>query len=421
MFGLVDCNSFFASCELIFRPDLRGKPVVVLSSNDGCVVALTPEAKAVGLRRGNPLFQISDIVKKHGVAVFSSNYELYADISSRVMSVIAEEAGHIDIYSIDEAFIDIDADDALQAVDKMRRLRQLIMKGVGIPVSIGIAHTRTLAKVANHYAKAYPNYRGVCSIDSEEKRVKALKLFPVDEVWGVGRRNMKVMQYNGIRTAYGFTQMSEAWVKANFQLQGVRTWKELRGVPCKDLTDMSEKKSICVSRSFGSMISDYSQMAESVANFASSCAEKLRRQHSVASCITVFIHTNSHREDLQQYGNTRTVCMPVPTSYTGEIVTYALAALKLIFRPGYMYKKSGVVLSGISDDSGIQQSLFDGVDRSKMSRITKAVDSINRAYGHDTVHLAIQRGSESEWNARREYRSPHYTTDFEDLMTVVSG
>ena len=194
--------------------------------------------------------------------------------------------------------IDIDADDALQAVDKMRRLRQLIMKGVGIPVSIGIAHTRTLAKVANHYAKAYSNYRGVCSIDSEEKRVKALKLFPVDEVWGVGRRNMKVMQYNGIRTAYGFTQMSEAWVKANFQLQGVRTWKELRGVACKDLTDMSEKKSICVSRSFGSMISDYSQMAESVANFASSCAEKLRRQHSVASCITVFIHTNSHREDL---------------------------------------------------------------------------------------------------------------------------
>lgn len=421
MFGLIDCNSFFASCELIFRPDLRGKPVVVLSSNDGCIVALTPEAKAVGLKRGNPLFQVSDIVKKYDVAVFSSNYELYADISSRVMSVIAEEAGRIDIYSIDEAFIDIDTPDSVKAVDRMRSLRRVIMKGVGIPVSIGIAPTRTLAKVANHYAKAYPNYHGVCCIDSDEKRVKALKLFPVDDVWGIGRRNMKIMQYNGIRTAYGFTQMSETWVKANFQLQGVRTWKELRGVPCKDLSDMSEKKSICVSRSFGTMISDYSSLAESVANFASSCAEKLRRQHSVASCLTVFINTNRHREDLQQYGNMRTVCMPVPTSYTGEIVTYALAALKLIYRPGYMYKKSGVVLSGISADNGIQQSLFDGLDRSKMNRITKAVDSINRVYGRDTVHLAIQRGSDSDWNARREHRSPHYTTDFDDIITVTSG
>ena len=323
MYGLVDCNNFYASCERAFNPSLNGKPVIVLSNNDGCVIARSNEAKALGIKMGVPAYQIKDLVKQYDIAVFSPNYILYGDMSARVMSLLADMAPEIEVYSIDEAFLNLAGIKDLQSLGA--NIVRKVSRGTGIPVSLGIAQTKTLAKMANKFAKKYPAYNRLCIIDTEEKRIKALKLFEIGDVWGIGRRQAAKLEKQGVKTAFDFTQLPGSWVRKNMTVVGERTWKELRGISCIDMeTAPPAKKQICTSRSFGKMVEDIDTISEAIATHASTCAQKLREQKSFAQSLMVFIHTNNFREDLPQYWKNTIVQLPVPTSDTLEIVHYAL-------------------------------------------------------------------------------------------------
>lgn len=360
MFGLMDCNNFYASCERVFNPSLNGKPVVVLSNNDGCVIARSNEAKALGIPMGAPAYQMRELVEKHGVAVFSSNYTLYGDMSARVMSILSSLAPEIEVYSIDEAFVNLDGITDYQSLGRI--IVNKVYKDTGIPVSLGIAPTRTLAKIANKFAKKYPAYQRVCCIDTEEKREKALHLFAIGDVWGIGRRQAARLEKEGIKTAYDFTQLPNSWVRKYMTVVGERTWKELRGIPC--ITEnITPRKQICTSRSFGQMIENIEQMDEAVSTFASKCAKKLREQKGYAVSLLVFIQTNRFRDDLPQYWKSVSVNLPVPTDDTQEIVHYALTGLRSIFLKGYHYKKAGVIITEITYN--VQRNLFDMIDRDK--------------------------------------------------------
>lgn len=413
MFGLVDCNNFYASCERVFNPSLNGKPIVVLSNNDGCVIARSNEAKALGIKMGVPAYQIKDLVKKHDVAVFSSNYVLYGDMSGRVMSMLAELAPEIEVYSIDEAFLNLEGIQDLQTVGS--KIVRQVTRGTGIPVSAGIASTKTLAKVANKFAKKYPAYNRLCIIDTEEKREKALKLFEIGDVWGIGRRQAAKLEKQGVKTAYDFTQLPGSWVRKNMTVTGERTWKELRGISCIDMeTAPPAKKQICTSRSFGKMVEDIDTMSEAIATHASTCAKKLRQQKSYAMSLLVFIHTNNFREDLPQYWKNTIIKLPVPTSDTLEIVHYALEGLKSIFMPGYQYKKAGVIITEIVTSA--QLGLFDTVDREKREKLMQAIDKVNGEHRH-LVKLAVQ-GNGKDWKLKQEQLSKRYTTDINEVLTI---
>lgn len=413
MFGLVDCNNFYASCERVFNPSLNGKPIVVLSNNDGCVIARSNEAKVLGIKMGVPAYQIKDLVKKHDVAVFSSNYVLYGDMSGRVMSMLAELAPEIEVYSIDEAFLNLEGIQDLQTLGS--KIVRQVTRGTGIPVSAGIASTKTLAKVANKFAKKYPAYNRLCIIDTEEKREKALKLFEIGDIWGIGRRQATKLEKQGIKTAYDFTQLPGSWVRKNMTVTGERTWKELRGISCIDMESAPPaKKQICTSRSFGKMVEDIDTMSEAIATHASTCAKKLRQQKSYAMSLMVFIHTNNFREDLPQYWKNTIVQFPIPTSDTLEIVEYALAGLKNIFMEGYQYKKAGVIITEITTNA--QLGLFDSVDRDKRERLMQVVDKINGNHQHH-VKLAIQ-GSGRDWKLKQEQLSRRYTTDINEVIII---
>lgn len=413
MFGLVDCNNFYASCERVFNPSLNGKPIVVLSNNDGCVIARSNEAKLLGIKMGVPAYQIKDLVKKHDVAVFSSNYVLYGDMSGRVMSMLAELAPEIEVYSIDEAFLNLEGIQDLQTVGS--KIVRQVTRGTGIPVSAGIASTKTLAKVANKFAKKYPAYNRLCIIDTEEKREKALKLFEIGDVWGIGRRQAAKLEKQGVKTAYDFTQLPGSWVRKNMTVTGERTWKELRGISCIDMeTAPPAKKQICTSRSFGKMVEDIDTMSEAIATHASTCAKKLRQQKSYAMSLLVFIHTNNFREDLPQYWKNTIIKLPVPTSDTLEIVHYALEGLKSIFMPGYQYKKAGVIITEIVTSA--QLGLFDTVDREKREKLMQAIDNVNGEHRH-LVKLAVQ-GNGKDWKLKQEQLSKRYTTDINEVLTI---
>lgn len=414
MFGLMDCNNFYASCERVFNPALKGRPVVVLSNNDGCVIARSNEAKALGIKMGVPAYQIKEAIHEHSIAVFSSNYTLYGDMSSRVMSILASMAPEIEIYSIDEAFINLDGIKDLQLLGS--DIVYKVARGTGIPVSLGIAPTKTLAKVANKFAKKYPAYNRVCIIDKEEKRIRALELTDISDVWGIGRRQSEKLERQGIKTAYDFTQLPGSWVRKNMTVVGERTWKELRGISCIDMDSApSAKKQICTSRSFGKMVEDIDTMVEAVATHASTCARKLRQQKSYAVSLMVFIHTNNFREDLPQYWRNTVIKLPVPTSDTLEIVHYALAGLHAIFRKGYQYKKAGVIITEIVT-GGVQQNLFDNVDRNKRERLMQALDKINGEC-HSYVKLAVQ-GNGRDWKLKQEQLSRRYTTDMDEILKI---
>ena len=413
MFGLVDCNNFYASCERVFNPSLNGKPIVVLSNNDGCVIARSNEAKALGIKMGVPAYQIKDLVKKHDVAVFSSNYVLYGDMSGRVMSMLAELAPEIEVYSIDEAFLNLEGIQDLQTLGS--KIVRQVTRGTGIPVSAGIASTKTLAKVANKFAKKYPAYNRLCIIDTEEKREKALKLFEIGDVWGIGRRQAAKLEKQGVKTAYDFTQLPGSWVRKNMTVTGERTWKELRGISCIDMeTAPPNKKQICTSRSFGKMVEDIDTMSEAIATHASTCAKKLRQQKSYAMSLLVFIHTNNFREDLPQYWKNTIIKLPVPTSDTLEIVHYALEGLKSIFMPGYQYKKAGVIITEIVTSA--QLGLFDTVDREKREKLMQVIDKVNGEHRH-LVKLAVQ-GNGRDWKLKQEQLSKRYTTDINEVLTI---
>lgn len=417
MYALVDCNSFFASVEKVFHPGLEGKPVCVLSSNDGNVVALTSEAKAVGLHRGDPVFKVRDIIERNNVRLFSTNMMLYAAMSKRVMSIIRKSVPSFEAYSIDEGFADITG--CQNQEDLMRGIAERIRLFTDIPVSIGVAPTKTLAKIGSKFAKQYKGYRSVCMIDNDEKRRKALKLFDLADVWGIGRQTLVRLNYYGITTPLEFAEMSEPWVRSHFTKPGIQTWYELNGKPCIDTHEVIRNKNICTSRSFGQMISDLDSLKSSVATFASSCANKLRGQRSVARSVTVFVASNIFREDLPQYSNSATCTFLTATSDTLEIIKAALRALEAIYRPGILYKRSGVMVGDIYEESPLQLNLFDNIEnRKNRCALMKAIDEINQKYGVKTVRLVVEGKKQEPWKTKCDFRTPNYLTDLEEIMTI---
>ena len=420
MFALVDCNSFFCSVEKVFHPGLEGKPVCVLSSNDGCIVALTPEAKKLGLHRGDPLFKVKDIVKAGNVTIFSTNMMLYSAMSKRVTSILRKSLCNVESYSIDESFCDLRGYHKLHNLEEMMRdIGCKIKLWTDIPVSVGIAPTKTLAKVANKFAKKYEGYRGVCVIDSEEKRRKALELFDLADVWGIGRQTFSKLRYLGIKTPLQFADKSESWVRAHLHKPGVQTWLELNGKPCIDTTEVLRNQTICTSRSFGEMVSDFNSLSASIATFASSCANKLRGQRAEAKSVTVFLRSNRFREDLPQYANLATHTFTTYTSDTLEITSAALDILKEIYREGILYKKSGVILGDICDISTQQLHLFDPIqNRAERSELMETIDSLNHRYGVKTVKLVAEGDKMQSWQVKCEYRSQNYLTDINEILTI---
>lgn len=420
MFALVDCNSFFCSVEKVFHPGLAGKPVVVLSSNDGCIVALTPEAKAVGLHRGDPIFKVREIVDYYHVSVFSTNMYLYAAMSKRVTSILRKSIHHVENYSIDESFCDLNGYDAhFDLVDMMRGIAHKIKLWTDIPVSVGIAPTKTLAKMGSKFAKKYAGYQGVCMIDSDDKRRKALDLFDLADVWGIGRQTFERLIYYGIHTPLEFADKSESWVKAHFTKPGIQTWRELNGEPCIDTSEVVRKKTICTSRSFGDMVGGMESLKAAVATFASSCANKLRGEGSGAKSVTVFVCSNRFRKDLEQYSNAASFSFLTPTSDTMEITNAALNILSHIYKKGIMYKKAGVVVGDFVSTNPYQADLFDPIqNRPQRAKLMKAMDALNHRYGLKTLRLAVEGEEKQSWKVKSEHRSPNYLTNFNEILTI---
>ena len=418
MIALVDCNNFFVSCERVFRPDLDGKPVVVLSNNDGCIVSRSNESKAIGIAMGTPYFKVKHLVENGQLTVFSSNYALYGDLSNRVMSILADEVPKIEVYSIDEAYLHIDGI-APDRISKLcRNLTEKIRQWVGIPVSIGVAPTKTLAKIASHFAKKYKGYKGVCMMDTDEKRIKALKLTPIDDVWGVGRRLAPKMLEWGINTAYDFTQRPKEWVRERLGINGLKTWEELRGTVCIDEEISERRKSICTSRSFADMIEDQQELSLRVSDFAAMCAKKLREEGSAAYDVTTFLYTNRFRDDLNQYFPSMTIRLNVAANSTQEIVSAALKAFRLIYRTGYQYKKAGVVVGNIIPAESVQGAIFDfdGRAREKNDRISKVMDSLGGE--SKLLRLGVQRSGHYADGIRKDHSSGLYTTSLEEIIKV---
>ena len=449
MIGLADCNNFYCSCERVFRPDLTGKPVVVLSNNDGCVIARSEEAKALGYKMGDPFYQVKSKLEAEGVAIFSSNYTLYGSLSNRVMSMLSHYSPHIDQYSIDESFFEVDESMAeaffLQDSDNKRhqtaavddpilhrygaRISSDVLRAVGIPISIGIAETKTLAKIGSKFAKKYKGYQGCCIIDTDERRHKALSLFPVEDVWGIGRQTARRLDYMGIHTAAQFADKKESWVRSHFNIPTVRTWKELNGESCISIDELPQKKSICTSRSFSDEgISDKDVIEEAVANFAVRCTEKLRRQGCVCQGITVFAWTSRFNGNAPEYTLHDSLVLPIATQAQDEIVGAALTILRSRYpkpidsrpdRPelAFRFKKAGVILWQISRDNPRQQDLFDPIDRHRQKALMEAIDAINRKNGHGTIRQAIQ-GNACRFDLKREYMSQRFTTNIDEILRV---
>lgn len=417
MIGIVDANNFYVSSERVFNPSLVGKPVIVLSNNDGCVVARSNEAKSLGIKMGVPIYQIKEIIRRHNVRVYSSNLALYADMSSRIMAILSTYVEELEIYSIDEAFLSFRGFQNYDLKEYGTKIALAVTKGTGIPVSIGIAPTKTLAKVASKFAKQYPAYKSVCIIDSDEKREKALGSFPVGEVWGIGGRHAARLESVGVNTAYDFTRLPTSWVHRHMTVTGVRTYRELLGQSCINLESLrADKKQICTSRSFGVMVSDFATMSEAISTFAVICAGKLRKQKSFAVSLMVFVHTNHFRTDLPQYYKNVIVRLPIPGSTDIDIAHYANIGLKKIFVEGFCYKKAGVIITEIVDNKSLQLNLFSEVNHVRQDKLMEVIDRVNNKYGN-SVHLASQ-GVGGEWQLKHEHMSRYFTTNIKDIIVV---
>lgn len=419
-YALVDCNNFFVSCERAFQPELEGKPVVVLSNNDGCVVARSNESKAMGIKMGTPFFKIRDKVESGNLIVRSSNYSLYGDLSSRVMSILAAAVPKIEIYSIDEAYLCVDGIDKKKLEVLCPELVRRIRKWVGIPVSIGIASTKTLAKVANHFAKKYPGYKGVCRIVTEEQRVKALKLTPIGDVWGIGRRVAPRLLAMGLTTAFDYVSMPQDWVYKNLGLGGLRVWNELNGKESVEEERDEARQSICTSRSFAETITDIQELSARVSDFAAKCAEKLRHDGTAAYCINTFLYTNRFREDKPQDFPDATIRLDMPASSTQEVVSAALKALKLIWKPGFEYKKAGVVVFDIVNRDERQLTLFetDSAKKEKQDVLSQVMDNVNVSSGQNVLRVATQRPGHYADGIRREHASRLFSTDWDSMIEI---
>ena len=423
MTGLIDCNNFFVSCERVFNPRLRNIPVVVLSNNDGCVVALSNEAKALGLKRSDPYFRIKDICAHNGVAVLSGNHRLYGDISSRVMATIAEIAGETEPYSIDESFVHFDPAFTCADAEKAgREMVRRVRRNVGIPTSLGISCNRTLAKAAARFAKRYPAYRSVCIIDNEERRRRALELTALADVWGIGRHLRRRLANYGLVRAIDFADWPERNAEAVLNITALHTWRELNGIDCVSPKQLDmPKKSMCTSRTFAKNITELSQLSDAVSIFATIISRKLREQHLATEGINVFLHTNSHRPDLPQYCNSAYAPLGEPASDTMAIARAAQKALDTVFRPGFAYKRAGIFISETIPAKAVQPSLFNPqADRIRRQRLMETVDRINASsLTHDRVHIASYTALEGLVNCNM--RSPQYTARLDDIITVHNG
>ncbi|MEN8187884.1 MAG: Y-family DNA polymerase [Bacteroidota bacterium] len=417
MFALVDCNNFYASCERVFRPNLNGKPVVVLSNNDGCVIARSNEAKTFGIPMGAPAFKFKEVFTKNSIHVFSSNYALYGDMSNRVMNLLSSFTPDIEIYSIDEAFLQFKGFEKFDLQAYCEKIKRTVDKGTGIPISIGVAPTKALSKVANRVAKKFPEKTGgVYIMDSEEKRIKALKWLAISDIWGIGRRHTKRLQYRNIKTAFDFINLPDAWVRKQMSVVGLRLKHELEGKASLGLDKVKAKKAIATTRSFDHMCSDYETLRERVSTFAVSCAEKLRRQNSCCNLIMVFIHTNGFRKDLPQYRKNIMVQTNYPTNSSIDIVKLTVKGLDKIYKKGYQYKKAGVIVMGITPENQKQLSFFTE-ENPKHHKLMECVDGLNRKIGQNKVKLGSQSLGR-QWKMKQEQLSPRYTTQIDEIINV---
>ena len=416
VFALIDCNAFYVSCERVFNPKLNNRPVVALSNNDGCIISRSKEAKALGIKMGVPLFKVKDIVEKEKVVVFPSNYTLYADMSRRVMNIISSSSPYTEIYSIDEAFVELSSL-PIDYESYAHQLRQTILQHTGIPVSIGIASTKTLAKVANHKAKKDDSLNGVCSLVNYNNIDQILELTEVGDVWGVGRRLSKKLINHGIHNAKLLKNCSDSWIRKMMSVNGLKTITELRGISCIPLEEYSmTRKSCCTTRSFGKLLTNLEDIEQAVTTFARRAAERIRSESLAASCVSVFVRTNPFDKKSAYYSNGASRTLSHPTHDSITIIETALLLTKRIFKNNYQYKKAGVLLSGLCDESEIQETLFEK-NYNQNSDLMSAVDAINYRYGRDTLQMASEC-KVGNWKQKRENCTRNYTTQIDRLLLV---
>jgi DNA polymerase V len=418
MIALVDCNNFYASCERLFQPALQNKPVVVLSNNDGCVIARSDEAKALGIDMGAPAFQITELLQQHQVAVFSSNYALYGDLSDRVMNTLARFADEIEIYSIDEAFLNLTAFRYNNLTEYGLQIKNTVTQNTGIPVSIGIAPTKTLAKMANRFIKKRNKQLGVYCIDTMEKIKFILQQTEVKDIWGIGSQYTKLLTRNGFITAWDVSQAPEEWIRKNMSVVGQRMHHELKGISCIAFEEMPpKKKMVCVARGFGKLLSEKKEVMEALANYTAMVAAKLRSEQLAANTIQLFVQTNAHRSGDNQYFRSLTINLPVATNSTHELIRYAQQGLDTIYRPGYNYGKTGITAMELVPEQEVQYNIFDNENRARDSKLMKVMDMVNKSFGKNAVRFALQ-GFSASWKLRQLKLSPCYTTRIDDILTV---
>lgn len=419
MFGLVDCNNSYVSFERVFNPKLKNVPVIVLSNNDGCAIARSNEAKALGIKMGDAYFMLKDAIREHNIRVLSSNYTLYADMSNRMMSMLHEFTPEVEVYSIDEAFLYFRGFPRASYDDIGARIHKTILKGVGVPVSVGFGPSKALAKIANKVAKKFPERTGnYYVIDSEEKRIKALEWTKIEDVWGIGRQNAKKLMSMGVFNAYQFTQLNNAFVRKHFTVTGERLLQDLRGIPTIQPEEVKDKQNMACTRAFDYMISDPELLKERVSTYCTTVAAKLRAQGSNCEIIHVFVQSNPFRQDLPQYNAGYSIKLPFPTSSTFELNKYAQKALELIYKDGYQYKKAGVILMGISKNVSAQLSMFEYEDpREKV--LMKVIDKMNNRMG-EMVKFG-RNDLTRKWKMRQDFLSKKFTTNINEIITAKAN
>jgi len=417
MYALVDGNNFYASCERVFRPDLRDTPIVILSNNDGVIIARSNEAKALGVPMGLPYFKSKNLILKHKIKVFSSNYALYGDMSHRMMNIMKGFSPNIEIYSIDEAFLDFRGFGNYDLNSYGQEIQKKILKSTGLPTSIGIAPTKSLAKVANKIAKQFAlRTQSVYLIDSEEKRIKALKWTKIGDVWGIGRKHSKRLRAIGVDNAYQFTQKSDSWIRKHMSVVGLRLKKDLSGEAIIQFDEIKNKQSIATTRSFDKPYTSFKDLKERVSTFAASCAEKLRKQQSQANSMMIFIQTNGFKNTEAQYIQNIVIKLPYPSNSSIDLVKYATKGLERIYKEGYQYKKAGIIVMNLSSEFPEQLSLFSN-KKPKHKELMKAMDSLNINYGRHTIKLASQDINRM-WKMKQNNLSQSYSTNLDEIITV---
>ena len=418
MFALVDCNNFYASCERVFQPQWEGKPIVILSNNDGCVIARSNEAKALGITMGAPAFQYQKQFKQQGVKVFSSNYPLYGDMSSRVMSILERYTPNIEVYSIDEAFLQFRGFGLFNIQEEGKKMRKQVHQWTGIPISVGIAPSKALAKIANKIAKKFASKtKGVYSIDTEDKRIKALKWTKIEDVWGVGRKHRVRLEAMGIKSAWQFTLLHDNWIRKQMSVLGLRLKKDLLGIPTIQLEEIQlSKRVIATTRSFEDTLSCFSDLEERISTFASNCAEKMRKQQSSCNVLLVFIRSDPYKKNTLPYQNSCTLSLPYATDSSIMLSKYAVLGLRKIFKEGVVYKKAGVMIMDLVPTAKRQLSLFENTS-TKHVTLMQSLDQIHKRFGPNQIKLANQ-DLKRTWKMKQEHLSSRFTTELKEVITV---